>query len=119
MPASHYHFERLREQLQHEIGMVIAREMRDPRIPSVVTVTQVKLAQDTRNATIFVSVYGDDQTKNGALEALNAAAKYIQRIVSSRITIKNFPHLYFKLDDSLEHVQHINELLKEIKDDLG
>jgi ribosome-binding factor A len=118
MPASHYHFERLREQLQHEIGIVIAREMRDPRIPSVVTVTQVKLAQDTRNATVSVSIYGDDQVKNGALEALNAAAPYIQRMVSSRITIKNFPHLYFKLDNSLEHSQHINELLKEIKDDL-
>lgn len=119
MPASHYHFERLREQLQHEIGIVIAREMRDPRIPSVVTVTQVKLAQDTRNATVSVSIYGDDQVKNGALQALNAAAAYIQRMVSSRITIKNFPHLYFKLDNSLEHSQHINELLKEIKDDLG
>jgi len=119
MPVSHYHFERLREQLQHEIGTVIAGEMRDPRIPPVVTVTQVKLAQDTRNATVFVSIYGDDRVKTGALEALNTAAAYIQRMVSSRITIKNFPHLYFKLDNSLEDSQHINELLKEIKDDLG
>ena len=119
MPASHFHFERLREQLQHEIGIVIAREMRDPRIPAVVTVTQVKLAQDTRNATVFVSIYGDDRVKSGAIEALNAAAAYIQRMVSSRITIKNFPHFFFKLDNSLEHSQHINELLKEIKDDLG
>jgi ribosome-binding factor A len=119
MPVSHYHFERLREQLQHEIGTVIAGEMSDPRIPPVVTVTQVKLAQDTRNATVFVSIYGDDRVKTGALEALNTAAAYIQRMVSSRITIKNFPHLYFKLDNSLEHSQHINKLLKEIKDDLG
>jgi ribosome-binding factor A len=118
MPASHYHFERLREQLQHEIGIVIAGEMRDPRIPPVVTVTQVKLGQDTRNATVLVSVYGDDAVKTGALEALNAAAAYIQRRVSTRITVKNFPHLYFKLDNSIEHSQHINELLKEIHHDL-
>jgi ribosome-binding factor A len=118
MPASHFHFERLREQLQHEIGIVIAQEMRDPRIPPVVTVTQVKLAQDTRDATVSVSVYGDDKVKAGALEALNAAAAYIQMKVSSRITVKNFPRLYFKLDVSIEHSQHINELLKEISNDL-
>jgi ribosome-binding factor A len=118
MPASHYHFERLREQLQHEIGTVIAQEMRDPRIPPVVTVTQVKLAQDTRDATVFVSVYGDDGVKNSAIDALNTAAGFIQRKVASRITVKNFPHLYFKLDNSIEHSQHINELLKEIRNDL-
>jgi ribosome-binding factor A len=97
---------------------VIAREMRDPRIPAVVTVTQVKLAKDTRNATVFVSVYGDGRVKEGALEALNAAAGFIQRTVASRVTVKNFPRLYFKLDGSIEQGRHIDELLKEISHDL-
>jgi ribosome-binding factor A len=119
MPSSPHHFERLKEQLLHEIGTVIAREMRDPRIPPVVTVTQLKLAQDTRNATVLVSIYGDEKAKTDAVEALNAAAAFIQRMVSARVTVKNFPHLLFKLDNSLEHTQHINELLKEIEDDLG
>jgi ribosome-binding factor A len=119
MPAPRYHFERLRQELQHEIGRVIAHEMRDPRIPPVVTVTQVKLAQDTRNATVYVSVYGDEKTKTGAIAALNSAAAYIQRMVAGRVTVKNFPRLYFKHDDSIEHGQHINELLKEIQNDLG
>lgn len=118
MPAPHFHFERLREQLQHEIGSVISREMRDPRIPPVVTVTQVKLAQDTRNATVYVSVYGDDRVRNEAIDALNAAAGYVQRMVAARITVKNFPRLYFKLDGSIEHSQHINDLLREIGNDL-
>ncbi len=118
MPASHYHIDRLREQLQHEIGTVIAREMRDPRIPSIVTVTQIKLAQDTRNATVFVSIFGDEKVKAVALAALNAGAAYIQRLVSAKITVKHFPHLLFKLDNSIEHSQHINELLKKISDDL-
>jgi ribosome-binding factor A len=119
MPVPHYHFDRLREQLQHEIGSVIAQEMRDPRIPPVVTITHIKLAQDTRNATVYVSVYGDDKTQDNALTALNSAAAYIQRMVAARVTVKNFPRLYFKKDDSIEHGQHINELLKEISDDLG
>ena len=118
MPGSPHHLERLQEQLKHEIGTVIAQEMRDPRIPPVVTITQLKLAQDTRNATVFVSIFGDEKAKGDAIAALNTGAAFIQRLVSARVTVKHFPHLFFKLDNSLEHTQHINELLKEIKDDL-
>lgn len=119
MSTLHFHIERLSEQLQREIGVVIAQELRDPRIPAVVTVTKVKLAQDTRNATVSVSIFGDENVQNNAIIALNKAAPFIQHTVSQRITVKHFPHLYFKLDKSIEHSQHINELLKEIEDDLG
>lgn len=118
MPSTHFHIERLGELLQREIGIVISQELRDPRIPPVVTVTKVKLAQDTRNATVYVSIYGEEQVKNDAISALNKAAPFIQRMIAGRVTVKHFPRLYFKLDNSLEHSQHINELLKEIKDDL-
>jgi ribosome-binding factor A len=118
MPTHNFHIERLAEMLQREIGIIIAQEMRDPRIPPVVTVTRVKLAQDIRNATIFVSVYGDKDVKDNAIEALNKAASFIQHVAASRIVVKHFPHLSFKLDNSIEHSQHIDELLKEIKNDL-
>lgn len=118
MPSTHFHIERLSEQLQREIGIVISQELRDTRIPPVVTITKVNLAQDTRNATVFVSVYGDENVKSGAITALNNAAPFIQRTIAGRITIKHFPRLYFKIDNTLEQSQHINELLKEIKDDL-
>jgi len=116
---SHFHLDRLSEQLVREISTVIAQEMRDPRIPPMMTVTKIKLAQDTRDATVFVSIFGENEAKTEAVKALNAAAAFIQRKVASRIVVKNFPHFYFKLDNSLEHSAHINELLKEIKDDLG
>jgi len=118
MPAPHHHFERVREQLQHEIVTVIARGMRDPRIPPVITVTEVKLAQDTRDATVYVSVFGEEKEQAAAVEALNSAAAYIQRVVSTRIVIKYFPHLLFKLDNSIERSRHINDLLNEISNDL-
>jgi ribosome-binding factor A len=119
MPTSKYHIQRLSEQLRQEIGNVISLEMRDPRIPRVLTITQVKLAQDTRNATVFVSVYGDDKSKEDAFAALNAGAPYIQRLVAGRITVKHFPRLYFKPDDSIEYTSHMNELFKEIQDDVA
>jgi len=119
MAAPKWHIERLREMLHREIGTVIAQEVRDPRIPGVVTVTEVKLAKDARNATVYVSVMGDDSEKQDALDALDGAAPFIKRTVASRVVTKNFPHLIFKLDTSIEYGQHIDELFRGIQDDLN
>ena len=118
MAAPHFHKERLSELMHREISAVIARELRDPRIPSILTITGIQLGADLRNATVFFSVFNDEFSKNDVTKALNKAAPYIQRLVASRITIKHFPRLYFKHDDSLKHTQHINGLFEEIKDDL-
>ncbi|MDR2578263.1 MAG: 30S ribosome-binding factor RbfA [Chitinispirillales bacterium] len=118
MSAPKWHIERLREQLHREIGTVIAQEVRDPRIPDIVTVTEVKLARDARNATVYVSIMGDGAEKQSAVNALNNAAPFIQRAVAARVVTKNFPRLLFKIDTSIEHGQHINELFKEIQKDL-
>ncbi len=118
MATNNFHNERLSGVLHREIGTVIAEQLRDPRIPPIVTVTKVKLGQDNRNATVYVSIMGEKEVREEGLTALNNAAPYIQRTVAAGLSIKQFPRLYFKIDNSIEHSQHINNLLKEIKDDL-
>ncbi|MFC1476667.1 30S ribosome-binding factor RbfA [Fibrobacterota bacterium] len=113
-----WHAERIREHLHREIAWAITNKVNDPSIRDLVTVTDIKLAQDTRNATIYVSVYGEKEQKEKAISALNRAAPFIQRCISPRISLKNFPKLYFKIDSSLERGQHINSLLEQVKDDL-
>ncbi len=105
--------------MRREISAVIARELRDPRIPPVLTITRVELSSDLRNATVGVSVYGGENTTVAeAVKALNTAAPFIQRLVASRITVKHFPRFHFKYDGSIEHAEHIQKLLKEIHDDV-
>jgi ribosome-binding factor A len=118
MSGIQFHHAHIRENLIREIGWVISNEMRDPRIPPIVSVTDLKLGSDTRNATVYVSVMGDEKVKKGALIALNRAAAYIQKLISGRVSMRHFPVLLFKHDDSIERGTRINELLKEIKDDL-
>ena len=118
MAGPHFHKERLAGLLQREITQVIARELRDPRIPSIVTVTRVQLGADLRNATVFVSLMEKDENGENVHAALNKAAPYIQHLVAGRIKIKHFPRIYFKYDDALEHTQHIHKLLEDINNDL-
>jgi len=120
MAAPKFHIERLSEMLRREIGTVIAQKVRDPRIPDIVTVTEVKLSNDTKNATVYTSIMaGGGEEKLGAIDALNRAAPFIQRAVAAHVVTKNFPRLLFKLDTSIEYGQHINDLFKEIQDDLA
>ena len=118
MAAPHFHKERLAGQLQREITNVIARELRDPRIPPIVTITRVQLGTDLRNATIFVSLMEEQEKRQEIVDAMNKAAPYIQRLVAVRIKIKHFPRIYFKNDDALEHSQHIHKLLEDINHEL-
>jgi ribosome-binding factor A len=119
MTAPLFHNERTTEHLLREITWTIANRLNDPRVPEIVTVTEIKLAPDCRNATVYVSVYGSENKKKGALIALNRAAPFIQRCVASRVKMKHVPILYFKIDSSLDRSEHIHSLLEQIKDDLG
>ena len=118
MTSPHFHLDRLKEDFRREIALVIANRVRDPRVPGVVSVTDILLAPDTRNATVLVSIFGDESVQNQAIEALNKAAPFIQNIVATRIRIKHFPRLYFKLDKSLDYRERLDGLLEKIKDDL-
>jgi ribosome-binding factor A len=118
MTSSPFHLDRLQEDFHREIAWTIANRVRDPRVPGIVTVTEIRLAPDTRNATIMVSILGDETTQKNAVMALNNAAPFIQKIVAERIRIKHFPRFFFKLDKSLDYNERINGLLENIKDDL-
>ncbi len=119
MAVSPFHQERLSELIRREIAEVIAHKVRDPRIPAVVTIARIKLAPDNRNATVFVSFLEEKIKNETVIEALNNAAPFIQRIVAAKISVKHFPRLYFKYDDTIEHTNNINRLLKEIQHELG
>jgi len=118
MPTQPWHLDRLREDFNREISLAIANSVRDPRVPAGLTITGIELAPDTRNATVLVSVFGEKEFQKAAMEGLNAAAPFIQKVVAGKVKVKHFPKLYFKLDTSLERGEHMYDLFKEIKNDL-
>jgi ribosome-binding factor A len=118
MSIGQFHLERVKEDLLREITWVIANQVRDPRVSSMVTVTELRLAPDMRNATIFVSIMGEDADKKESIIGLNKAAPFIQKMAAARVRMKHFPKFYFKLDKTIDYSVHINDLFKEIKDDL-
>jgi len=105
--------ERVSDQMKQEIADILMRKIKDPRI-GFVTVTEVEVADDLRNAKVFVSVYGAE--KETTLKGLESASPYIRSELGRRMRMKFIPELLFRYDDSVERGAHINELLHEIQE---
>jgi ribosome-binding factor A len=118
MASLQWYNSRVTEDLKREILYVITNRISNPKLPSMITVPAIKLAKDTRNATIMISVLGTEEDKKMAVKILNKSAAFIQNSVASRVKIKNFPKFYFKIDNTFEEQDSITALLNKVKDDL-
>jgi ribosome-binding factor A len=105
--------QRLALQIQHEVSLMISRDMKDRRI-GLVTVTGVTLSPDLRHAKIFMSCMGSENQKEESLSALNHAAGWIRHELGQRIRMKFLPEITFLKDTSQDYGERIDRLIDEI-----
>ena len=110
--------EKLQELIKQETGKMLLNDIKDPRI-GFVTVTDVEMTGDLREAKIFVSVMGDAQQVKNSLEGLNSALGFVRREIGKRIRLRFTPEISFALDTSLDYGDHIQKLLLQVEGDLG
>lgn len=104
--------QRVGEEIKKEVSEII-REMKDPRI-GFVTVVDVEVSNDLRHGKIFVSVYGEEESKKDSLAGLEAATGFIRSELGRRIRLRHTPEILFRLDSSIERGARINQILNEI-----
>ena len=85
--------------------------------PGLITVTDVKCGKDLRDATVKVSVFGDDELKETALQHLKHHAKHFQAIINREVRLKFTPRLCFQLDLSLEKGDEVLAILESLPKD--
>ncbi|MCI0441008.1 MAG: 30S ribosome-binding factor RbfA [Chloroflexi bacterium] len=103
--------DRVNALLRQEISRVIATELRDPRLSSLVSVLRVQTSPDLRQAAVYISVLGGDDEKKDVMRALRSASGYVHRAIRDNLTLKTVPHLEFRLDDSIERTSELLELI--------
>jgi ribosome-binding factor A len=104
---------RIALQIQHEVSIMISRNMKDRRI-GFVTVTGIQMSPDLRHAKIFISLMGSEDEKQESLAALNHATGWIRRELGQRIRMKFLPDIIFLKDTSQEYGERIDKLIGEI-----
>lgn len=104
---------RLNEQLKREISELIRNDVRDPRV-GLVTVTAVDVAADLGSARVYVQAPGTDAERQTTLEGLTAAAPFLRSTLGRILRVRRVPELRFRIDESLERAQRIEEVLSEV-----
>jgi len=105
--------ERLAEALKDEISEVVGFELDDPRLETV-TVTDVTVAEDLRDAKVFVLVQGDEPEVAAAMKALQNATVFVRQQVAMNLSLRHVPHLHFARDTAEENAARVNQLLSGI-----
>lgn len=106
--------EKVQEFIKQEISKIILTEIKDPRV-GFVTVTNVEVTGDLRNAKVYVSLMGSDEQKAATWVGLQKALGFMRSEIGKRIRMRFTPELSLHLDESLEYSAHIQELLLKIK----
>jgi ribosome-binding factor A len=105
--------ERLAEALKEEIAEVVGFELEDPRLAGI-TVTDVTVTEDLRDAKVFVVIDGDEAAITAALKALRHASVYVRQQVVMDLGLRHAPHLHFVRDTAEENAARIGSLLQDL-----
>jgi len=109
MPASTRN-EKLSEQIKAIVASALERRVKDPRL-GFVTITEVRLTGDNREATVFYTVLGDDDERAGSAAALESAKGMLRTTMGQQLGLRHTPSLEFVLDATPETAKNIEELL--------
>lgn len=110
--------ERVGQLIRQAVAEFLTGDVRDPRI-GFVTVTGVDVTADLSHATVRVSIMGGEEEKARSLEGLASAARFLRASLARELPLRTCPELHFQLDRGLEHAQHIEQMLKELKEQDG
>lgn len=106
--------ERLNSLLKQVIAQTIHREVKNPTLSTLITVTSVDVTKDMHNAKVFISVIGTEEEKKKALTVLRSASGFISATSSKKVRLRFFPALTFHLDNSVDAYMRVEELLQKI-----
>jgi len=105
--------ERVADIIREEISQIVGYELEDPRL-TMVTVTDVRLSDNRRDAQVFVTVAGNEEEHRLALTALRYAAPYVRKQLSLSLNLPRTPEIHFVRDKVEEHGERVDQLLQEL-----
>ena len=108
--------ERVNSLIRQEISQLLQRQVKDPRLGSFVSVTEVDTSSDLRSARVFVSCIGGEEKKEEILQVLVAASGYFRGELAKRLKLRYSPQLNFQWDDSIKRGAHILELIDRVNE---
>ena len=108
--------DRINGLLREELSQLLSRQINDPRITGVITITQVQTSSDLRNARVFVSVLGNAEAKRNTLVGIQSASTYLRHELKGKLSLRYVPFMTFELDESMEDADNLLRIMDHLKE---
>ena len=115
MRKNSHRMTRVNEEVKIELSTIIQREVKDPRIDSLVSVVAVDTTGDLKECKVYISVLGDEDKRSQTMEGLKSSAGFIRRELARRLNLRNTPNLHFMLDTSIERGVEMSRLIRDVR----
>lgn len=109
--------QRISEEVKKVVGQLIIRDIKDPRVADMTSVTEVEVTNDLRYAKIYISVLGNEKERKDTLKALENASGFIRKEIGNRIKLRYVPEPKFYLDKSIENGIYISKLIDTLNEE--
>lgn len=108
---------RINEEVKKEVSNIIRNDIKDPRITSMISVTEVKVTKDLSYANVYLSVFGGSKEQEEAtFNAIKKSSGFIRKELGRRIKLRVTPEVVIERDSSIAQGMHIDSLLAKIKE---
>nr|WP_036988234.1 30S ribosome-binding factor RbfA [Pseudomonas sp. S9] len=107
--------QRIGDQMQRELAQLILREVKDPRVSGLVTVTAVEVSRDASHAKVFVTVMGaeiDAESIRQSVKVLNDASGFLRMQLGKAMKLRSVPNLRFHYDESVIRGAQLSALIE-------
>ncbi len=109
--------QRLNRAIQQEISRILEKDINDPRLSGLISITGVLTSEDLRHVRVYVSVLGDEEARTQALKGFAAASGFIKKEVSTNLRMRHAPDFAFEYDDSIERGTEVLQIMEDLAKD--
>lgn len=100
--------------MQRTLSTILREDVKDPRIPLMLSVVSCEVAPDLKTCKAYVSIIGDEQTQADCAAALKSAAGFIRREVAHRLNLRLTPEITYIMDQSIEYGIEMSKKIDEV-----
>lgn len=103
--------ERVASTIQQELAQIIMRELNDPRLTGMPSITRVKVSPDLSIADVYMTIMGTPGQQTAALNALKHSAGLMRAKLTKVLTLRIAPYLKFHIDENLKKELEVMNLI--------
>lgn len=105
---------RVNGEVMRELSNIIRGDIKDPRINPMTSIVAAEVAPDLKTCKVYISVLGDEKSKQDTLKGLKNAEGYIRRELAKNLNLRNTPEIKFILDQSIEYGVQMSKMIDDV-----